>query len=298
MTRKLILTPTDQAYLYGYQEAENQISKQYSDTPTDITHFFLSAITMAGVDHIYTMLPFEETKTSLIKKLAKKSLIKDWANYLMEIEEHYKKYTPTKISKKANKDIFTIKHTSLQLLFAMKSNSAVILISDLKKLILSSNIRPELKIPFDFLLSAIETQNAQLPIVKYDIPKKDIKKLLEIINSKDFNTYKEAQSEIERNKNLSTKVIRTIEKAGKDLYRKNNKFLTLKETVIKAVPLTSQVIELYFGKLPGLIAEYSSKIILDYMGINNTIPLYTADSISHLLNYYKFSDSNKNKGSS
>lgn len=290
MNRKLILTPTDQAYLYGYQEAENQISKQFKETPTDITHFFLSAITMAGVDCIYTMLPFEETKTPLIKKLVKKSLIKDWATYLMEIEETYKNYMPAKVSKKAQKDFFAIKHASLQLLFAMRSNSAVILISELRTLTKSPNIRPEIKLPFEFLLSAIQTKTAQLPIVKYDLPKKDIRKLFEIIKSKEFNTYKEAQSEIERNRNLSARVINSIEKAGKDLLHKNSNFLTLKETVVKAVPLTPQVIELYFGKLPGIIAEYASKFLTDYMGVNSTIPIYSASSISHLLNYHKYSD--------
>lgn len=287
MERKLILTPTDQAYLYGYQEAENQ-NTQAKSVPVDITHFFLSAITMSGVDRIYSMLPFEETSTTLIKKIVKKPLIRDWAKYLVQVDETFQKYLPAKVSRKVEKDLFYYKYLTIQLLFAMKSNSCILLISDFNTLKSSSAIPPEIKLLFDVLFSSIQIKEAQLPVVKYDFQKRDVRKLVEILSSKEYNIYKEAQSEIEKNRSLTGRIVKSIEIAGKDLYRKNSKYLTINESLIQAIPMTPQVIELYFGKLPGIIAEFASKIIVDYMGINNTIPIYSAKSISSLLNSNRF----------
>ena len=283
MERKLIITPTEHVWLYGYQEGLSQSPSYRKDFPIDVPHFFFSAITMAGVDCIQSMLPFEETRTTLIKKIVKKYLITEWANCLMQVEENFKMYSLPKMSKKIERELFSLKHTTLQLLFAMKSNSSVLLISDFLTIKDKFQIPPELTMPFELLFSSIQSKNAQLPIVKYDLPKKDVRKLLEIISSKEFETYKEAQAEIEKNKKLTAKTINSIETAGKDLYRINKKFLTLKESVVKAVPLSPKVIELFFGKLPGILVEFASEILIEYLGINNTIPIYSADSISFLL---------------
>jgi hypothetical protein len=283
MERKLIISPAEQVWLYGYQAGLNQSPYYQKELPVDVPHFFFSAITMAGADSIQSMLPLEETSTTLIKKIVKKPLIKEWANCLVNVEENFKMYPLPQMSKKLETEFFLLKHTVLQLLFAMKSNSSVLLLSDLQSIKNTSKIPPELTMPFELLFSSIQSKNAQLPIVKYDLPKKDVRKLLEILGSKEFETYKEAQSEIEKNKNLTSKTINSIEAAGKDLYRVNKKYLTLKESVVKAVPLSPKVIELYFGKLPGVLVEFASKILLDYLGINNTIPIYSADSISFLL---------------
>lgn len=283
MERKLIIAPTEQIWLYGYQEGLNHSPYFKKDIPIDVPHFFFSAITMAGVDCIQSMLPFEETRTTLIKKIAKKPLIKEWVNCLEQVEENFKMYTLCKMSKKIERELFLLKHTTLQLLFAMKSNSSVLLLTEFQTIKNNSQIPPELTMPFELLFSSIQSKNAQLPIVKYDLPKRDIRRLLEILSSKEFDTYKEAQSEIEKNKKLTTKTINSIEIAGKDLYRLNKKYLTLKESVVKAVPLSPKIIELYFGKLPGILIEFASKILIDYLEINNSIPIYSADSISFLL---------------
>jgi len=283
MERKLILTPTDVAYLYGFQDGLKDSPLYNKSIPIDIPHCFLSIITMSGVDCIQSMIPLKDTDTTLIKKLVKKPSVTDWFNSLKQISEIFNMYKSPKMSKPKKRDLFLYENTTTQLLFAMKSKSSVLIISDPKKSKYKSHLPPELTIPFEFLFTSIQSKDAQLPIIQYDTPKKDIRKLLDILSSNEFRAYKEAQSEIENKKTLTSKTINLIEKAGKDLYHKNKKYVALKESVVKALPLSSKVIELFFGKLPGVLAESASKIIVDYLRLHNTIPIYNAESISSLL---------------
>jgi hypothetical protein len=237
------------------------LTEQSKSISVDVPHYFFSALTMAGVDCIQSMIPFEETRSKLINKITKNQLLKEWCDCLLQVNKSFEMYALPNRSKETKRVMFELQNTTLQLLFALKSNSSVLLLSNLLSIKSKSQFSPELILPFELLFSAIESKDAQLPIVKFDLPKRDIVRLLDIISSKEFETYKEAQSEVERNKKLTSKTINSIEKAGKDLYRTNRKYLALTETVVKAVPLSQKVIELFFGKLPGILVESTGKAL-------------------------------------
>jgi hypothetical protein len=43
--------------------------------------------------------------------------------------------------------------------------------------------------------------------------------------------------------------------------------------------MTSKVTELFFGKLPGIIADYSNTFLSDFLKENKSIPIYDCDKI-------------------
>lgn len=286
MERKLIITPFEHGGLWVLHKVLNEGSLSEESNPIDIPHLLLAAVTMAGVDSIHSIGHLQNTNTTLVKKIVKESTIKEWVTCNKQIDDILKLYASTEGQKEIPQVFRSTQYFISHLFFAMKTNSVILYLGDLNELKNQSFFPPEFNMPFKILLSAIQTKNAELPVVKYEIDKKDIRKLLEVLGSKEFNLYKEAQSEIESSKNLTTRTINLIEKAGKDLYRKNSKILNLNESIIKAIPLSSKVVDLFFGKIPGGLTELFNKILIDYLNLNKTIPLYNYDSfITGLMKY-------------
>ena len=279
MARKLILTPFEHGYLDAMHFVFNETSLAANNAPLDVPHLLLSAITMAGVDSIQSMIKLQHSQTKLVKRVVSQSTRKEWIRCNEIVQSTFDKYVVAGIDKSVKDEIMQITNIVSRLLYAMKTNSGILLLSDIGEFKNKHLVPPELLVPTEILFSSIQTKNANLPIVKYDIEKKDIRKLLEVLDSKEFQFYRDAQSEIEASSSLTTKTISSIEKAGKELYRKNSRLLDIKDSLVKAIPLTSKVVDLYFGKLPGILTEYGGKILTDYLGLNKTIPIYKFDAI-------------------
>jgi hypothetical protein len=286
MTRKLILTPFEHGCFWMMHKVINQPSMLEHGNKLDIPHLLLGAVTMAGVDKIYSIGTLGDTNTTLIKKIVTKSSEEDLYNCNQQVDSILNAYPPLVKSKEQEFELTSIKYFISHILFAMKTNSVVLYLGDFNDLRNQSILPLEFTTPFNILLSSIQTRSANLPVIQYDINKEDIKKLLDVIDSREYNFYKEAQSEIESGTNLNTRTINLIEKAGKDLYQRNRKLLNLRETIVKAVPLSSKVIDLFFGKLPGILLEYAGNVLINYIKTNKTLPIYNYDSfITGLIKY-------------
>lgn len=286
MSRKLILTPYEHGFLAALHHIINESSLGKNDIPIDTHHLLLSALTMAGVDNIQSSSIPSTTKTKLITKIDSKTFSEEWSKCNSKIGVITEKYITNKSSKETKEAIGNVSHRISQLFYAMQTNSGILTFSPLNQIENKEHLPIELIYPVDILYSSVQTQNANLPIVKFDLEKKEFKRLIDVLESKEFNNYKEAQTEIELNRNLTIKTVKLIEKAGKELYTKNSRILNLRENLIKAIPLSSKVIDLFFGKLPGMLTEHSGKILTEYLKINKTIPIYNCDSmLTELLNY-------------
>ncbi|KAA9352788.1 hypothetical protein [Larkinella humicola] len=279
MSRKLVLTPFENGYLAALHEVFNESPMAVKNQPIDISHFLLSALTMAGVDSIQSFGELSYSKTKLIKKNVSKLSRNEWSRCSEKVQDTFDKYRIPNISKEMDEEISSMSHRVSQLFYAMKSNSGILSFFEIGNIKNKHLLPPELALPLEILFLSIQIKTTNLPVLRYDIEKKDINKLIEVLNSKEFEVYSEAQSELETNSSITNKTINAIEKAGKDLYKKNIRILDIKESVIKTIPLTSKVIDLYFGKMPGILAEYGGKILIDYLGLNKTIPIYSCDTI-------------------
>ena len=285
MSRKLILTPYEHGGLAYIDILFNKILHATNDESVDTAHLFLSAVTMAGVGSIQSFSQLPNSQTTLVKKILSKSSIKEWINCNNKVETVFKKYITNNSSNESKQEISNVSHRIKSMFYAMKTNSGILLLAGKDTFINKHLLPPEIIYPIEILFDSIQTKNATLPIVKHDMEKGDIKRLLDVLGSKQFKNYQEAQSEIEVNSNLTTKTIKTIEKAGKDLYKKNVALLNLQENIVRAIPLSAKVIDLVFGKIPGILTEYTGTILTDYLKLNKTIPLYSCDKIIN--NFFK-----------
>ncbi len=266
----------------------------------DIVHILLSSVTMAGVDTIQSMSEIKETKSTLIKKIVSNSQQKKWTESALKINGIFKNYRHKNDPKETEEAIDHLQQSILQLLFAMESNSSVLVLSGTNPIEKKHLLPDEIRIPSEILFSSIQTKSINLPVVKNEIERKDVKRIIEVLSSKEYITYRDAQSEIENNSNFTNKTVKLIETAGRDLYRKNLKTLDLKENIVKAVPLSSKVIDLFFGKFPGILTEYGATVLTDYLKVSKTIPIYNCSNVwrdifSSRINKLKTAANNKQK---
>jgi len=279
MSRTLILTPFEHGFLAALDNMYNKGPFADKENSIDIPHVLLSALTMSGVDTISSMGEFQNSNTTLIKKITSKASVKKWSEIYQKSNSIIETYKTNVKDEKVKEELDGIKHKISQLLFALKTNSGIITFSNFTEINNKENLPLDLVIPFNILMQSIQTKSANLPVLKYETDKKDIKRFLTILESKEYNNYKDAQSEIELNQNLTSKTIRAIEVAGKDLYKKNLSHFEIKENVIKAIPLTGKIVELFFGKLPGILTDFSGTLLGDYLKLNKSIPIYNCEPI-------------------
>jgi len=279
MSRTLILTPYEHGYLAALDHYYNEGPFADSENQIDIPHVLLSALTMSGVDTISSMGKFQNSNTTLIKKITSKASSKKWSEIYRKSDTIIDAYKTNIKDDKVKDELDAIKHKISQLLFSLKTNSGIITFGNFTEIKNKESLPLDLIIPFDILMQSIQTKSANLPVLKYETDKKDIKRFLTILESKEYGNYKEAQSEIEQNQNLTSKTIRAIEVAGKDLYKKNLSHIEIRENALKAIPLTGKIVELFFGKLPGILTDFSGTLLGDYLKLNKSIPIYNCEPI-------------------
>lgn len=273
MNRNLILTPYEHGYLAALNEVYNNGPLSDDRNPIDIPHLLLSALTMSGVDKIYSMGSLHNSDTKLVKKIASKISVKKWNEVYGKTRIAFDTLKKDGTNKEINEELNNLKHKVSQLLFALKTNSGILTFNSFSEINHQDKLPLELVIPLKMLAESIQIKSALLPVVRYETEKTDVRRFIEILESKEYYSYKEAQSEIEINLKLSGRTIKSIEKAGKDLYHKNSARLNLRENFIRAIPMSSKIVELFFGKLPGILTDFAGNIVSDYLRSNKSIPI-------------------------
>jgi len=279
MSRKLILTPYHHGSVDATNDFVNNILFPNHNTQVDVMHIVLASVAMAGVDSIHSMMEIKNSNTTLISNVISNKSAEKWNMCSVKVRKVLENYKTPHLSKKHTEHIDRLSYLIVDLLFAVEINSGLLINSNLKNSFSNDLLPLELEMPMKVLYESIQTKNVLLPMVKLDINKKDVLKLFDVFKSKDFGNFKDAHLEIDHNSTLTNKTIKSIEKASKDLYKKNTTLFSLKENVIKALPISTKIIDLFFGKLPGILADYASNLLVDNLQKNKTIALYNYDSI-------------------
>lgn len=275
MSRKIIITPYELGGLAAYNHVLNMPQLKGDLTQIDVPHIFFSAVTISGVSQILSFDFPKESNTKLIKGLVSESEKEKWEKANKKVNELMEFYHPN-IDKE---EYSSASYRLSNLLFAMDTKSSIIQIFGNSLFGELDKLNPEVSIPISAIQKSIQSASAKLPVVRYDINKIEIDRLIEVLESKEFGFYQEAQNEISLMHNLTDKAIDRIEKTGKDFYRSNISTIDIKESMINSLPLTSKVVELFFGKLPGVFTEFFSKILTDYLKGNKSLAVYDCTNI-------------------
>ncbi len=274
MSRSLILTPYEHGVLAALNEVINNTMLPKNGDKIDIPHLLLSVLTMAGVDSIESIGSIQNSDTKLVKNILTQKSVSKWAEIYKKTQKSFELFKRDEASAEINRALEDIKHKVNQLLFSLNTNSGILSFIEFQKDNYEQLLPLEVVLPLRILNESIQSKKINLPIAVYEVEKIDVKRFVSVLESKEFYFYKEAQAEIEQSNTLSDKTIGLIENAGKELYRKNRNLFNMEDKVVKMVPLTSKVVELFFGKLPGILIEFSGNLLSDYLKINKSIPIY------------------------
>ncbi|GBF44620.1 hypothetical protein LPTSP2_39230 [Leptospira ellinghausenii] len=137
----------------------------------------------------------------------------------------------------------------------------------------------ELYFAISNFLSLIETSPQKLPIPKQEIDLDHIKKFETIIESNLFQSYCESHNALEYNDIEFTIAIDNLKNKGKNLYNRHIDSILLKDMAISVLPITEKIIGTIFGKIPGSISKFASKILTDYLKTEKKIVIYQLDGL-------------------
>ncbi|MGB2728956.1 MAG: hypothetical protein WBD09_10875 [Halobacteriota archaeon] len=133
---------------------------------------------------------------------------------------------------------------------------------------------PELFHPIQNLINTFDSESAKLPLPKSSVLSTNVKIFQEIITSDLFSRYSLMHQELANARSSKNKVIFNIVESGGKLLIKYEKLLYLKPLTISLLPVTAKLIDVVFGKLPGTLAEYSSKLLNNWLKDERRIVLY------------------------
>ena len=149
---------------------------------------------------------------------------------------------------------------------------SVVKIPDAKTI--ESALPTDLHIIINSLFSTFKSHDVTVAASNIVINETNIKFFDEIIIGLVYKEYKRAHMILEGTDTPSLKAIKTIEKASISLVKRYPSLLNIKKTIVNILPITTKLIDGVFGKLPGSIAEISSKILSSWLSDNKQIIIY------------------------
>lgn len=133
--------------------------------------------------------------------------------------------------------------------------------------------------PIRNLINSFESVTPSLPCPKSIVTLQDVNRFDNLINSDLFSNYISQHERLENLSNLKKNAINDIVESGKNVLQSNLDLLQLKDTTISVLSLTTTLIEVLFGKLPGVLADYSVTLMTKLFNDERRIVMYQLSSV-------------------
>jgi len=177
-------------------------------------------------------------------------------------------------------DIMGLGEFIIDLMFAMEHKTSLMTLLPFPNM---ENIREmipaELFFPIKNLMSSFEPSFPNLPFPKLSIQSRNLRRFEQILRSDLFSIYSSQHSNLEINSVNKKLAFKGIVNSGKNVLQRNLDALQLKNLTISVLPVTTKLIDIVFGKLPGILADYSASLLSDYIKNDRRIVVYQMNSV-------------------
>ncbi|PGY60316.1 hypothetical protein [Bacillus thuringiensis] len=281
MNRGVLITPYQQGAFSAYDELFNKFNPS-----VNVQRIFYSTMIQGGMHEF--LISEEDTQKILLPKTNYKILSsKDFNNVSEVINGLFDFFMPE--GYKADKqysDVIKYQCFLVDIVLAMKMNKSIVWMSkspDLNDI--RDKIPPDLYFPLYNLISRLEQVSPELPLLSYSIPAKDVSIFYDLINTELFKNYAFSHSQLESNHGSVNDVI----EAGNNFYRKYIESLELKKLSISLLSLTPKLVDSFFGKIPGHIADFFARLFTEQLAKDKKVVIYDfTPTINYLLEQYLF----------
>lgn len=275
--RKVIISPFLQGVLFGTEALlnENSLNK---DSPVDLHAIFYACMIQSGIEKFaISGRPASFSKSKFLLNRISPFPSDSWHKALKSVE--------SSIDPPASKEAVKVKASAalnyflVDLMVAVKQKSSIVIAHPLPDITgLENHLPPEIYIPVRNLLSTIETNDLKLPLPKNFISSENIKRFQEIISSDLFSQYSLSHQALENRSTPKEKALSHVVAKGQSLLN-NNDLLRAKRTAISLIPLSSKIIDVVFGKLPGTLAEFFGQQLSQLLKEDRRIVIYRFDPL-------------------
>jgi hypothetical protein len=119
--------------------------------------------------------------------------------------------------------------------------------------------------------------NVAIPAVV--VSPENIARFNEVVSSNLFRSYESDHEGLGENKTAITTAIKSIDRSSRLLSLKNPHLIKQKRLIITVLPITTKVIDIIFGRLPGVLAEFSTNLLLKWFHQERRIVVYRFDDV-------------------
>ena len=138
----------------------------------------------------------------------------------------------------------------------------------------------EIQVSLKMLFSSIKKQQVLLPMVSYEIERINIESFSEVLQSIEYRDYSDCYDAISQSPAFQSRHLDSLEKAGKSFVKKNHAIFRLRENIIDILPFTNKVVDVFLGKLPAILTEYTNKLLSDFLKKSNNITIYNCKMLN------------------
>lgn len=145
---------------------------------------------------------------------------------------------------------------------------------------LDGNILPaDLLLPFRNLIMTLESSSPSLASTKQSLALQDIALFEEIMASKLFRQYEHSHSYMDENDVPIQEALESVQSGSRLLVSQSPRLLRTKRVTVSLLPITSKIIDVVFGKLPGSLAEFFTTALTKWLQENRRVVIYQFDDL-------------------
>ena len=265
--RSALIGPFQEARLSGVDQAVN-IPEFLKELPrVNVPDLWFSTIIQSGVETLELIGEYDRGVE--LSPLASKRLSfrtpEEFAPIFLLIEQTFRHYFPD-LNIRKDPVLFHLKVFLVELLLAARLKRNMVNLFELpESKAFESRLPPELLLPIKRLFSALETNTPCVPSIGRTLTPQDIQLFEEILSSQLFRQYGDSHGSLEDNNILLASAVESIRRRSRKLTDKYPRLLKLKRVIVSVLPLTSQIMETIFGRLPGKLAEFSTSLLSEWL---------------------------------
>jgi len=276
MKRSVIISP----YQYGYFSGVEHVFNEFVPT-VNLKRIFFSTMIQGGIQEF--LLQDDQNKVNFLSNHIKQFSSEHYEEVGRVLNDLFRYFLPEGYENdKKYKEVVLYKQYLYELISSMKMNKSFVLMSESPKLEYIKNlIPPDLFIPIENLVCRFESDTPQLPLPSQSIPHKDISIFYDLINSELFSEYAQNHNELENTNSSITKLV----ESGSNFYKKYIEYLELKKLSISLLEISPNLIDTFFGKIPGHIADFFARLFTDQLNLQKRVIVYHFHpTIKYLIN--------------
>jgi hypothetical protein len=178
------------------------------------------------------------------------------------VHDSFDPFLPEDPKDEIRSEIYTLMAFVSNLIIAAERKGSLMILNDFPDVeSLRGSLPPEIIIPAKNLLATIQPIEPSLPLPKAATDSGHVRKFKQLLLSDIFSGYSRSHMNLEDQDVEPNVAAERVIGSGQSMVSQHPNLLRLKRTAVSLLPITAKTIDVVFGKLPGILAEYAADLL-------------------------------------